>query len=73
MAMNYLWGDMYPEASVLNTAQQTIPEAADKEVLPQETGHDAAIADAGASNATTKEIFIFMLVLLIVAFILGSL
>ena len=74
MAMNYLWGDMYPSASVLNTAQQTIPEAADKAVLPADNGTDApaaGIKDAGNSNASTKEIFLFMLALLVVAFLLG--
>ena len=75
MAMNYLWGDMYPSASVLNTAQQTIPEAADKAVLPQETGEDekAGIKDAGKTNASTKEILLYMLILLVIAFVLGAL
>ena len=75
MAMNYLWADLYGGGSAMNTAQTTIPEAADTNAMPQqEHGAEAAgaIADAGAYKADTKHIFLFMLFILVVAFILGA-
>lgn len=75
MAMNFLWADLYGNGSAMNTAQTTIPEAADANAMPQqEHGNEPAsvIHDAGSYKADTKHIFLFMLFILVVAFILGA-
>lgn len=75
MAFNYLWADMYGDGSAMNTSQTTIPEQADKAAMPQaehSTDNTAGIRDAGGSNADTKHIFIFMLAVLVAAFLLGA-
>lgn len=75
MAMNYLWADMYGSGSSMNTAQTTIPEQSDKEAMPQaehSTDNTAGIRDAGGHAADTKSIFLFMLLILVAAFLLGA-
>lgn len=74
MAMNYLWADLYGSGSAMNTAQTTIPEANDKEAMPQadHSNEGAAVRDAGKGNASTKHILLFMLAILVIAFLLGA-
>lgn len=75
MAYNYLWADLYGSGSAINTAQTTIPEQSDKEAMPQaehSVDNTAGIRDAGASTTDAKHIFIFMLAILLLAFLLGA-
>lgn len=75
MAYNYLWADLYGSGSAVNTAQTTIPENDDTQAMPQadhSTDNTAGIRDAGAAGTDAKHIFIFMLAVLLLAFLLGA-
>ena len=75
MAMDFLMSDMYPLTSPINTGQTTIPEADDRAAMPVNDATEnskTGIVDAASMNASTKEIFIFLLAALVVAFLLGA-
>ena len=75
MAMDFFLGDIYPGSTMLQTGQRTIPETNDRAVLPVQDATDnseTGVKDKATSDASTKEIFIFMGAGLLVAFLLGA-